>query len=162
MQDFSDLEPYGDNRQLHMIVETPRGSNIKFEYEPKLRAFTVSRASARRAVQITSTAPGPRIGGVGEEAKEEASDHLPRRCIRRGIVVMAGRHPILDLLDLQDRGSRLRPGNSIFRYQGSSAKIWVRQLVPAGGGATTPENWLVPQTTPRPAMTGFGSGVAAE
>jgi inorganic pyrophosphatase len=44
MHNFIDLEPYGDNRQLRMIVETPRGSNIKLEYEPKLRAFTVSRA----------------------------------------------------------------------------------------------------------------------
>ena len=44
MKTLIDLEPYGDNRQLHMIVETPRGSNIKLEYEPKLRAFTVSRA----------------------------------------------------------------------------------------------------------------------
>jgi inorganic pyrophosphatase len=32
MQNFIDLEPYGDNRQLRMIVETPRGSNIKLEY----------------------------------------------------------------------------------------------------------------------------------
>ena len=44
MHNFIDLEPYGDNRQLHMIVETPRGSNIKLEYEPGLGAFTVSRA----------------------------------------------------------------------------------------------------------------------
>ena len=44
MQNLIDLEPYGDNRQLRMIVKTPRGSNIKLEYEPKLRAFTVSRA----------------------------------------------------------------------------------------------------------------------
>ena len=27
-----------------MVVETPRGSNIKLDYEPELRAFTVSRA----------------------------------------------------------------------------------------------------------------------
>ena len=45
--------------------------------------------------------------------------------------------------------------------QGCSAKIWVRQLTPVGGGLTTPENWLVPQTTPRPATVGAGSGVIA-
>ncbi|MDQ6703822.1 MAG: hypothetical protein M3Z96_12400 [Pseudomonadota bacterium] len=44
MHNFVNLQPYGDNRQLRMIVETPRGSNIKLEYEPELRAFTVSRA----------------------------------------------------------------------------------------------------------------------
>src|ERR1700716_3393707 len=44
MHNFIDLEPYGDNRELRMIVETPRGSNIKLEYEVELRAFTVSRA----------------------------------------------------------------------------------------------------------------------
>ena len=41
MHNFLDLEPYGENQQLRMIVETPRGSNIKLEYEPKLRAVTV-------------------------------------------------------------------------------------------------------------------------
>jgi len=44
MHNFVDLQPYGDNRQLRMVVETPRGSNIKLDYEPELRAFTVSRA----------------------------------------------------------------------------------------------------------------------
>jgi inorganic pyrophosphatase len=39
-----ELQPYGDDRQLRMVVETPRGSNIKLEYEPELHAFTVSRA----------------------------------------------------------------------------------------------------------------------
>jgi inorganic pyrophosphatase len=44
MHNFLDLEPYGENQQLRMVVETPRGSNIKLEYEAELRAFTVSRA----------------------------------------------------------------------------------------------------------------------
>ena len=39
-----ELSPYGKNGEMRMVVETPRGSNIKLEYEPKLRAFTVSRA----------------------------------------------------------------------------------------------------------------------
>jgi inorganic pyrophosphatase len=44
MHSLIDLSPYGKNGEMQMVVETPRGSNIKLEYEPKLRAFTVSRA----------------------------------------------------------------------------------------------------------------------
>ena len=44
MHSLIELAPYGKNGEMQMVVETPRGSNIKLEYEPKLRAFTVSRA----------------------------------------------------------------------------------------------------------------------
>ena len=44
MHSLIELSPYGKNGEMRMVVETPRGSNIKLEYEPKLRAFTVSRA----------------------------------------------------------------------------------------------------------------------
>ena len=43
MHSLIELSPYGKNGEMQMVVETPRGSNIKLEYEPKLRAFTVSR-----------------------------------------------------------------------------------------------------------------------
>lgn len=43
MHSLIDLSPYGKNGEMQMVVETSRGSNIKLEYEPKLRAFTVSR-----------------------------------------------------------------------------------------------------------------------
>ena len=38
MHNFFDLQPYGENQQLRMIVETPCSSNIKLEYEQELRA----------------------------------------------------------------------------------------------------------------------------
>jgi Inorganic pyrophosphatase len=44
MHNFVDLQPYGGSFEMRMIVEMPCGSNIKLEYEPKFRAFTVSRA----------------------------------------------------------------------------------------------------------------------
>ena len=44
MRNLIELGPYGKNGEIQMVVETPRGSNIKLHYEPKLGAFTVSRA----------------------------------------------------------------------------------------------------------------------
>ena len=44
MHNLIELGPYGKNGEIQMVVETPRGSNIKLHYEPKLGAFTVSRA----------------------------------------------------------------------------------------------------------------------
>ena len=44
MHNLIELAPYGKNGEIQMVVETPRGSNLKLNYEPKLHAFTVSRA----------------------------------------------------------------------------------------------------------------------
>ena len=41
---FLKLSPFGDDDELQMIVETPRGSSVKLKYEPKLEVFTVARA----------------------------------------------------------------------------------------------------------------------
>ena len=49
------LQGEGGAAELRMIVETPRGSNIKFEYEPSLALFTVSRALH---AQMTQAADG--------------------------------------------------------------------------------------------------------
>lgn len=37
------LGSYGEDGSLRVIVESPRGSSIKFEYDPVNRVFTVSR-----------------------------------------------------------------------------------------------------------------------
>ncbi len=53
MRNFIALEPYGDNRQLHMIVETPRGSNIKLEVRAKTaRLYGFPSASARTCISL--------------------------------------------------------------------------------------------------------------
>jgi inorganic pyrophosphatase len=44
MTALDQLKPTGDDGEIRMIVETPRGSNIKLKYEPSLGLFTVSRA----------------------------------------------------------------------------------------------------------------------
>ena len=38
------LSPFDDNGDLRMIVETPRGGNIKLKYDPQLELFTVAHA----------------------------------------------------------------------------------------------------------------------
>ncbi len=37
------LPPYAEDGALRVVVESPRGSTIKFEFDPQLRAFAVSR-----------------------------------------------------------------------------------------------------------------------
>jgi inorganic pyrophosphatase len=41
---LADLECYGGSGELQIVVECPRGSAVKLKYEPRLGAFTVSRA----------------------------------------------------------------------------------------------------------------------
>src|SRR5438105_4655569 len=44
MPDLTKLEPFGEDGEVRMVVETPRGSAVKLVYDPKSRTFTVARA----------------------------------------------------------------------------------------------------------------------
>lgn len=46
MSNFSRLEPFDDKGRIRMVVETPRGSTIKFKYDEDAGIFTVSRGLA--------------------------------------------------------------------------------------------------------------------
>lgn len=37
------LPTWADDEHVHAVVETPRGSHAKFEFDPKLRAFTLAK-----------------------------------------------------------------------------------------------------------------------
>ena len=41
---LTELEAFGKDGELRVIVEVPRGSSVKLNYKPKLRSFVVSRA----------------------------------------------------------------------------------------------------------------------
>src|SRR5690348_10915258 len=43
MGNLAKLPTWADKRRLHVVVETPRGSRAKLAFEPKLRAFTLSK-----------------------------------------------------------------------------------------------------------------------
>jgi len=40
---LSSLQPFGDDGELRVVVEVPRGSTVKLVYGPKLKGFIVSR-----------------------------------------------------------------------------------------------------------------------
>ncbi len=41
--DLSKVETWADKQHIYAVVETPRGSHAKLEFDPKLRAFTLSK-----------------------------------------------------------------------------------------------------------------------
>ena len=43
MNDFSRLPTWADKEHVHAVVETPRGSRAKLEFDRKLRAFTLAK-----------------------------------------------------------------------------------------------------------------------
>ena len=45
-QDLSKLDSFDDDNVLRMVVETPRGANVKLTYDPGVGTFTVTRALA--------------------------------------------------------------------------------------------------------------------
>jgi inorganic pyrophosphatase len=44
MPNLIELPPFTDDGDLHVVVETPRGSRAKFAYDTELRAFTLSKS----------------------------------------------------------------------------------------------------------------------
>jgi len=44
MADLADLQPFGAHGEIHVVVESPRGSTVKLKYEPRLGAFSVARS----------------------------------------------------------------------------------------------------------------------
>jgi len=43
MTNYAKLPTWADKTRVHAVVETPRGSRAKLEYDPKLGAFTLSK-----------------------------------------------------------------------------------------------------------------------
>jgi inorganic pyrophosphatase len=39
-----DLPAWGEEGELRVVVESPKGSGVKFKYDPQLNGFTISRA----------------------------------------------------------------------------------------------------------------------
>lgn len=44
MPNFLKLPTFTDDGDLHVVIETPRGSRAKLDYDPKLKAFTLSKS----------------------------------------------------------------------------------------------------------------------
>ncbi len=44
--DLFSIDPWGKQGELRVVVESPRGSGIKFKYDSLMKAFTVSRSFA--------------------------------------------------------------------------------------------------------------------
>ena len=44
MPNFFNLPPFTEDGDVHVVVETPRGSRAKFAYDPKLETFALSKS----------------------------------------------------------------------------------------------------------------------
>lgn len=44
MPNFMTLPPFAEHDDVHVVIETPRGSRAKFSYDPKLETFTLSKS----------------------------------------------------------------------------------------------------------------------
>ena len=48
MPNFINLPPLTEDGDVHVVVETPRGSRAKFAYDPKLETFVLCKIPAHR------------------------------------------------------------------------------------------------------------------
>jgi inorganic pyrophosphatase len=56
MANFLNLPPFSEDGDIHVVVETPRGSRAKFAYDPKLEGFALSKSL------LTGLYLSPRLG----------------------------------------------------------------------------------------------------
>jgi inorganic pyrophosphatase len=54
MPNLINLPPFNEDGDVYVVVETPRGSRAKFDYDPKLKTFTLSKI-ARCRQRVTAT-----------------------------------------------------------------------------------------------------------
>jgi inorganic pyrophosphatase len=45
MPNFINLPPFTENGDVHLVVETPRGSRARFACDPKLETFILSKST---------------------------------------------------------------------------------------------------------------------
>ena len=48
MPNFINLPPFTEDGDVHVVVETPRGSRAKFEYDPKLETLILIEIAPHR------------------------------------------------------------------------------------------------------------------
>jgi inorganic pyrophosphatase len=44
MPNLLNLPTFKDNANVHVVIETPRGSRAKFAYDPQFETFTLSKS----------------------------------------------------------------------------------------------------------------------
>jgi inorganic pyrophosphatase len=88
MPDYAKLNPFNDDGDLNMVVETPRGSSVKLRYEPKTKMFTVSRALTPGLSYPFDWGFIPRAeDGVWTPSPSMTAHRFPVSCYRAGHLV---------------------------------------------------------------------------
>lgn len=112
----------------------------------------------RAARRKTQAHPPPPVGGRAPKRPRAVQSLMVSFY---WFLLAISRHPIERSAPLVGRMLPQPPADKSEPY-GFNAKIWVTQFAAAGEGASTPEYWFVPQTTPGPVPAGAGSGDAPE
>jgi len=106
MANFFDVEPYDKKGRVQMVVETPRGSAIKFKLDEERGIFTVSRSLA---LGLTY----PFDWGFVPGTKSEDGDPVDALCLHPYPSFPGAVLPCrcLALVDVDQQSSRGRVGN---------------------------------------------------
>jgi inorganic pyrophosphatase len=107
MSDLTRLEPFGEDGNVRMVVETPRGASVKLAYEPDLRAFSV-----RRALSLGVTYPfdwGFIPGTVAEDGDPLDALALHDSSTYPGVVLPCRPLGVVDVTQQGEQGSEKNP-----------------------------------------------------
>ena len=71
MPNFMNLQPFTEDGDVQVVVETPRGSRAKFAYDPKLETFCTYEVSAYR----TDLSPSLGLCAVNKSRRRRSARH---------------------------------------------------------------------------------------
>jgi inorganic pyrophosphatase len=110
MTNLLKLPAFSDDGDLHVVIETPRGSRAKLDYDPKLKTFTLSKSLLAGLtyphdwgfIPATAAEDGDPLDVmvIHEAATSKRNDRL--------FVVPLASHADKDLSDVRDLTSAMR------------------------------------------------------
>ena len=103
---ISTLEPFDKKGRVQMVVETPRGSPIKFKYDDRAEIFTISRTLSQGVVY-------PFDWGFIPNTMSDDGDPIDALCLHAhasypGIAPVAALQFLISTSSGQSRGSIIR------------------------------------------------------
>src|ERR1700758_3548188 len=109
MPNYFNLPPFTEDGDVHVVVETPRGSRAKFAYDPKLESFALRKS-------LLAGLTYPHDWGFVPSTKADDGDPLDVMVIHKGTtypgVVLICR--IIGILQVEQKAKKSERNDRLF------------------------------------------------
>src|SRR3954452_19067171 len=113
MPNLVNLPPFTEDGDVYVVVETPRGSRAKFDYDPKIKTFTLSKS-------LLTGLTYPHDWGFVPSTKADDGDPIDIMVVHDGRdlsgIVLTCR--VIGILQIEQKSKGKIERKAVFRAQG--------------------------------------------